>query len=138
MRLTASSHGDDSDLSISLLATDTPSLPTLPAGHHFLSIYEMTGGDTLSGDINVIARYDDARLTWQHLDETQVKLWYFTDGDWTRVYDGFYRDLENNWVSGNIPADAHYFAVSTPEPASAMALLGTGALLLLRRNRKPR
>ncbi len=137
MRITATASGS-SKLSISLLAIDSAGLPSFPAGHYFISAYELSGGQTIMGPMHTTVRYDDARLTYLGLNEQFVKLWYWSDAatGWQRAYDHFSRDTLNDWVSADIPSGVHYIAVSTPEPASAMALLGTGALLLLRRSRK--
>lgn len=137
MRITAAASGD-SELDISLLATDSASLPAFPQGHHFISAYELSGGQTIMGPMHTTVRYDDARLTYLGLNEQFVKLWYWSNPatGWQRAYDNFSRDTLNDWVSADIPSGVQYIGVSTPEPASAMALLGTGALLLLRRSRK--
>lgn len=139
MRITANASGV-CDLSISLLATDAASLPPFPDGHHFISVYEVSGGETIMGPMQTTVRYDDARLSFLALNENYIKLWYYTDATtgWQRAFDNFSRDTRNDWVTANIPAGVHYIAVSTPEPAAVISLLGTGALLLLRRSRQVR
>lgn len=139
LRITANASGA-SELDISLLATDTSDLPPFPVGHRFISAYELSGGETIMGPMQTTVRYDDARLSYLGLNENYVKLWYYTDAatGWQRAFDNFSRDTRNDWVSADIPAGVQYIAISTPEPTSAMALLGTGALLLLRRSRQLR
>ena len=125
-----------SELSISLLATDHPLVPALPAGHHFVGIWKMDGGEALTNGIDLTIRYDDTRLASLSLDESLVKLWYYDAGAWTRVTDSsFGRDTARNIVYGHVPA-ADFYGVSTPEPAGAVFAMVAGSALLLRRRRR--
>lgn len=122
-------------VSITLLATDHPQVPSLPAGHHFVGIWKMVGGETLTSGLDLTVRYDDTRLTYLGLDESFVKLWYHAGGGWVRVTDeSFVRDTSLNQVSGHVPA-AGFYGVSTPEPTGAMFVIFAGAGALLRRRR---
>lgn len=132
LRLTATASRSTS-LYIDLLAPDAANLPTFPAGHHLISAYQLGGGDALNGSMSALIRYDDARLTYLGLNEQYVKLWYYLPAiGWQPATAG--RDLANNWVRGNIPANADFIVVSTPEPG-AVALISAAALFLLRRRR---
>ena len=125
-----------SELSISLLATDHPLVPALPAGHHFVGIWKMDGGQMLTEGLDLTIRYDDTRLASLGLDESLVKLWYYDAGAWTRLTDSsFGRDTARNIVYGHVPA-ADFYAVSTPEPTGAVFAIIAGSALLLRRRRR--
>lgn len=110
--------------------------PELPLSHRFIGLWRMeTVGDLVS-DLHMTVRYDDLLLGARGLDESAVKLWYFEADHWHRVLgDSLKVDFDRKHISGDVPHDARFFAVSTPEPAS-LSLLAITAGLLLRRSRR--
>ena len=151
-RLTLHDTPADGSIEVSLLALDRGGVPPLPRGHTFVGIWQVdlvalqtdpaTGAvssDPMSpGGIDLAVRYDDALAAQLGLDESQLKLWKYSDGKWTRVLDGFERHPDLNILLGHTPGGVGYFAVSAPEPASGVLFLLGAGYLLARRPRRQR
>ena len=134
VRVTIHDAVRDGPARISLLSTDRADVPALPAGHNFIGVWQFEDGGLPHGAVDLLVRYDDGLAERLGLDENNLKLWRFHDGEWLRINDDtFFRDIESNLIGGSA-GDLEYFAVSAPEPAAvALLLLGGGTLLLRRR-----
>jgi RNA polymerase sigma factor (sigma-70 family) len=137
VRLTVHDAAKDGPVRISLVSKDRLDVPTLPTGHNFIGIWKFEDGGLPHGAVDLLVRYDDGLAEQLGLNENNLKLWRYSDGQWIRINDAtFSRDVELNLIGGTAADAFTYFAVSAPEPATAAVLLfGGGALLLRRRPR---
>jgi RNA polymerase sigma factor (sigma-70 family) len=134
VRLTVHDAADDAPVRVALLSRDHGDVPALPQGHNFIGVWEYEAG-TQHGAVDLIIRYDDALAAHLGLDENNLKLWRYDDGQWLRINDEtFFRDVNQNLIGGQAPS-MEFFAVSAPEPSTAAVMLLGGAALLLRRRR---
>jgi hypothetical protein len=131
------------DVTISLESPLRDDIPTLPGGHQFIGVWKFAADDLAgftAADLEV--RYDDALAQEKGIDENILKLWVHEEGadQWVRLdHDpSFYRDTVDHILGAHTPGNFDYFAVSAPEPASAMLLIGAGGAALLRRRRRRR
>jgi RNA polymerase sigma factor (sigma-70 family) len=141
VRLTVNDAQNDGDVTLALLSPLRDDIPTLPDGHKFIGIWSFDGSELGGFDgLDVQVRYDDAMADTLGLNEHLLKLWEYdpTAAAWRRL-DGeptFARDTLNHILSGHIGGGATYFAVSAPEPGTAMLVIVAGAAMLRRRRRK--
>lgn len=135
-RVTLRNASGDDPASISFVDTASTQIPTLPAKHHFIGVWEL---DTLSSfeSIDLLVRYDDLRAARMGLSEQILKLWVSDGETWTLMWNdpSFGRDIYQNllWVTAG--DDVKFFAVSAPEPAT-LTMLVAAAGLGLRRTRR--
>lgn len=125
MRLTMHEVTEPGWLEVSLLALDRSDVPTLPEGHRFVGVWELTSDGLSVGSMDVTIRYDELKVMMLNLQEPLLKMWEYRDGEWQRI--PFTLDMPNNLITGHAGA-ANYIAISTPEPG---ALLGLGAMMYL-------
>ena len=135
VRLAIHDASADGQVRVSLLSRDHAHVPALPQGHDFIGVWQFEAGALRHGAVDLLIRYDDALAAELGLDENNLKLWRYHDGEWLRINDAsFYRDTGLNLIGGT--ADGlEFFAVSAPEPSTAALLLLGGVALLLRRGR---
>jgi RNA polymerase sigma factor (sigma-70 family) len=124
---------------IASLPLQSPDIPTLPEGHHFIGVWEFDTSATVAGGVDLMVRYDDQLAAAENLDESILKLWAYDGGSWRRINDeSFSRDIDLNLIGGHVDG-FEYFAVSAPEPGSTtLLLLGAVAGALVRRGRRRR
>jgi hypothetical protein len=135
VRLTIHDAAGDAPVRVSLLSRDHGDVPALPQGHNFIGIWEYEADTLQHGAVDLIIRYDDGLAAQLGLDENNLKLWRYQDGQWLRINDEtFFRDVNLNLIGGTAES-MQFFAVSAPEPSTAAVLLLGGAALLLRRRR---
>jgi RNA polymerase sigma factor (sigma-70 family) len=131
-------------VSVALQSPLRDDIPALPQGHQFIGIWKFAADDLggfTSADLEV--RYDDALASAKGLDESILKLWVHEEanGQWLRLdHDpSFYRDTTDHILGVHAPGNFDYFAVSAPEPGSALlVVIGAGVGLLRRKRREPR
>lgn len=132
---------NEGDVAIALLSAIRTDIPKLPEGHHFIGVWSFDASEIHGFDgVDLQVRYDDAAAAAMGLDENVLKLWRYEPGDsmWHRIMDQtFSRDTIDHLISGRAPENFTYFAVSAPEPSSAVLML-VGATALLRRRRRAR
>ena len=122
-------------LNIALLSLDRPDIPTLPSGHHFVGVWEVGAPNLLYDQLDLTVRYDSTMVTRLGLNDANLKLWKYDDGQWQIVRDDFSLDREHKLISGQT-GHLSYFAVSSPEPGGFL-ILAAAALFLGRRRRRP-
>jgi RNA polymerase sigma factor (sigma-70 family) len=139
VRLTIHDAARDGPVQISLLSKDRSDVPALPTGHNFIGIWKFEDTGVAHGAVDLLVRYDDGLAAQLGLNENNLKLWRYSDGQWVRIIDAsFFRDTELNLIGGTATEPFSYFAVSAPEPATAAVLVFGGGALLLRRTRRRR
>ena len=127
----------DGVVTIERLPVTTTLAPARPTGHHFVGIWSIDSTVDYAR-ITLTAHYDESFAEALGLDEKILKLWVYDKGTWIRIMDDtFYRDLINHALTGTYASKPQFFAVSAPEPAGALIVLGAGAYGLLRRRRRP-
>jgi RNA polymerase sigma factor (sigma-70 family) len=136
VRLTVHDAASDGPVRVSLLSRDHGEVPALPQGHNFIGVWQFETGTLEHGAVDLMIRYDDALAAQLGLDENNLKLWRYHDGEWLRINDeSFFRDINLNLLGGSAGA-MEFFAVSAPEPSTAVVALLGGAAMLLRRRRR--
>jgi hypothetical protein len=139
VRLTVHDAAKDGLVRISLVSKDRLDVPALPVGHNFIGIWKFEDAGLPHGAVDLLVRYDDGLAEQMGLNENNLKLWRYTDGQWIRINDTtFSRDTELNLIGGTAADSFTYFAVSAPEPATAAVMVFGAAALLLRRRRRYR
>jgi len=139
VRVTIHDAAHDGPVQISLLSKDRFDVPALPTGHNFIGIWKFEDTGVAHGAVDLTIRYDDGLAAQLGLNENNLKLWRYSDGEWIRINDAsFFRDTEQNLIGGTATDPFQYFAVSAPEPATAAVLVFGGGALLLRRTRRRR
>lgn len=125
----------DGVVTISRLPVTTTLAPVRPTGHHFVGIWSIDSTVDYS-QITLTAHYDESFAEALGLDETILKLWVYDDGQWIRIMDSsFSRNLIDHTLTGTYNGMPTFFAVSAPEPAGALLVLGGSVMTLLRRRR---
>ena len=126
----------DGVVTIERLPVTTKLAPARPSGHHFVGIWSIDSTVDYS-KITLTAHYDESFAEALGLNEKILKLWVYDHGQWIRIMDDtFYRDLINHALTGTYAGTPQFFAVSAPEPAGALIVLGASAYGLLRRRRR--
>jgi RNA polymerase sigma factor (sigma-70 family) len=122
-------------MKIDRLPVQSTIVPQRPGGHTFIGIWSLDAQFDYER-LNLRVHYDDVLAQSLGLDEAALKLWMYGENGWARIIDSsFSRDLLNNTLSGAI-GHAEFIAVSAPEPAGVLGLIGTAAVTLLRRRRR--
>ena len=128
---------------ISLLAPDRAELPFGTTGS-ILGLWDIhMDGELPEGtQASLSIRYDDLLATTMGIDEEDMALFHFIDGQWYDITEGVDTVNHTVWGSWNVLS---LFAVGSniqirpqdaiPEPAS-LTLLAVGGLALLRRRRR--
>lgn len=137
VRFTVNNAKKDGNVSISLLSTLREDIPKLPEFNKFIGVWAFDGMELEGFDsIQLQVRYDDTLAKQMLIDENILKLWQYDSvaASWKRINDqSFIRDAIDHILTGTAGSSMTYFAVSAPEPGSALLLLIGGAALMRRR-----
>lgn len=129
------------DVAIALLSPLRGDVPALPRGHKFIGVWSFDGSELGGFDaVDLQIRYDDAMAHELGINEEMLKVWAYDAGTarWQRLDSdpGFARNTLDKLIAARATGDFDFFAVSAPEPGSAVLVGVAAGLMTLRRRRR--